>query len=88
MLLARDNNGNDLWQAPDLSTGTLGAGVVVIDARAIKLGQSATVQLVGGPQTDQVIVRSDLGSCSGLAVGDFRLGRGAKFELADGPEQP
>ncbi len=39
------------------SSGMLGAGRTVIDTNAIRLARSARVRLVGGPDTDQVIVR-------------------------------
>ncbi len=62
------------------STGTLGAGVVVIDVQELRIGRNATLQLVGGPTTQRVIVR---------VAGDVRLAKQASLQLTGGltPEQ-
>ncbi|MBI3784903.1 MAG: hypothetical protein HY270_16040, partial [Deltaproteobacteria bacterium] len=54
------------------ASGTLGTGRVVIDASKIQLANRATLTLVGGPSTTQVIVR---------VAGRLRLGRPASIVL-------
>lgn len=50
------------------SDGTLGAGTVVIDLASLTLDDSATLVLVGDPETDAVVVRV-AGTRAGLVVG-------------------